>query len=247
MEKYYLKQHLQELKTRLVKTLFVFALAFCICYLYSQEIYVFLAEPLANILGGESRKIIYTGLTEAFFTYLKISTFAAFVIIIPFIAWQIYSFIAPGLYKDEKFVAKIILMFCPLLFWMGGAFVYYFVMPKAWAFFISFELKSSSLPLVLEARISEYLSLVMHLITAFGLAAELPVVLVILNLMQIVRAKFLIRHRRLAIVINFIIAGIITPPDIISQIALALPMTILYEISIQACKALDERKKNVRY
>jgi sec-independent protein translocase protein TatC len=247
MQKYRLQEHLLELKSRLLWVVSVFTIGFLICYAFAQEIYIFLVSPLADILSNQGRKVIFTGLTEAFLTYLKIAAFTSFIMTIPVVAWHIYRFIAPGLYKDEQYIAKIILICCPILFWLGSVFVFYLVMPKAFEFFLSFELQKSSLPLMLETRISEYLSLVIHLVIAFGLAAELPVVFVILHLIGFVSTEFLVQKRRLAIVINFIIAGIITPPDIFSQIALALPMTLLYEISIKICRALDKRSTHVRH
>jgi sec-independent protein translocase protein TatC len=185
--------------------------------------------------------VIYTGLTEAFFTYIQIAAFAALSLTMPVISFQIYKFIAPGLYPKERHIASAILCLAPILFWSGGLFVFYCVVPKAWQFFLSFEIKDATMPLILEARISEYLHLIIQLILAFGLAFQLPVIFLILTLLGIVSSAFLINKRRIAIVINFVIAGIITPPDILSQIALALPMLLLYELSILACKFLENR------
>jgi len=243
MQKYKLSEHFAELKMRFVIVSCFFLVAFCFFYYISEDIYLCLVQPLSKIVGNEGRKIIYTGLTEAFFTYIKIAAFASVIATIPVISWQIYSFIAPGLYKHERLIALGILILSPILFWIGGLFVFYFVIPKAWQFFLSFELKHSTLPLVLEARISEYLSLIIQLIIAFGIAFQLPVILAILTLLGFLSSAFLQRKRRLAIVFNFIIAGIITPPDVISQIALALPMVLLYEISIVSCRFLEQRPK----
>ena len=242
MKAYTYSEHFAELKSRLIKIVCFALAAFAISYYKSQDIYLFLSAPLTNILSPGDHRIIYTGLTEAFFTYLKIAAFASFIVTIPFIAYQLYKFIAPGLYKDERKIAVCILAMAPILFWTGGIFVFYLVIPKAWHFFLSFEVKDSALPLVLEARISEYLGLVTQLIVAFGLAFELPIIFASLTLMGIVSGTFLQRKRRLAIIINFIIAGLITPPDVLSQIALALPMLLLYEISIGLCKYLENRK-----
>lgn len=240
MQTFTYSQHFAELKSRLIKVACFAFVAFVISYYKSQDIYLFLVEPLTNILNPEDHRIIYTGLTEAFFTYLKIAGFTAFVVTIPFIAYQLYKFISPGLYPEEQKIAMGILAMAPILFWTGGVFVFYLVIPKAWHFFLSFEVRDSALPLVLEARISEYLGLVTQLIIAFGLAFELPVIFAILTLMGITSGVFLQRKRRIAIVINFIIAGLITPPDVLSQIALALPMLLLYEISIGICKFLEK-------
>lgn len=240
MELYSLHAHFVELKSRLLKTIALFLSFFALSYYFKDSIYLYLVTPLG-------RKVIYTGLAEAFFTYIKISTFSAFVLTLPMIAFQIYRFIAPGLYPAERKVASILLCFAPLLFLMGGSFVFYFIIPKAWQFFLSFELTDAVSPLVLEARISEYLDLVINLIIAFGLAFQLPIIFAILALMGIITSDQLSRKRRLSIVIIFIIAGIITPPDALSQIALAIPMLLLYEISIVACQFLENRGKNAGY
>lgn len=240
MKLYSLKSHFIELKSRLLRTIVFFMAAFGISYYFKDSIYLYLVSPLA-------RKVIYTGLAEAFFTYIKISAFIGFILTLPMISFQIYCFIAPGLYKEERKIALLLLCFSPLLFLLGASFVFYFVIPKAWHFFLSFELSDAVSPLMLEARISEYLDLVINLIIAFGLAFQIPIVFVILALMGIIKAASLSRKRRLSIVIIFIIAGIITPPDALSQIALAMPMLLLYEISIVACQFLENRGKNARY
>jgi sec-independent protein translocase protein TatC len=184
----------------------------------------------------------------AFFTYLKLSLWAAFLIIIPVISYQLYRFISPGLLKNEKTIILPTLVISPLLFYLGGVFVFYLVMPNAWQFFLSFENLDSSMPIILEARISEYLTVVMQLITAFGLAFELPVIMLILSVLELVSAQGLRNKRRLAIVIIFIIAAILTPPDVLSQISLAIPLILLYEISIVICNLIENRsKKNAGY
>lgn len=240
MKKQKFQEHLLELKSRIVKILIFFVFAFGVSYYFKEDLYRHLVLPLG-------RKVIYTGLAEAFFTHLKLAAFSAFCVSMPVAAFQIYKFIEPGLYKEEKKIAFVILFFSPILFFLGGAFVYFLVIPKAWHFFLSFELASDYSPLVLEPRISEYLDLITQLIMAFGIAFELPIVLMILVLIGLLKTEFLVRKRRLAIVANFIIAGIITPPDAISQIALAVPMVLLYEISIALCRTLENRKENARY
>jgi len=252
MEKYTLKEHFLELKKRFFIIIASFICAFIFCYYFSDYIYNFILEPLAEVTSNHRRKIIYTGMAEAFFTYLKLSLWTAFLIIIPVVSYQLYRFIAPGLLKTEKTQKKTIilptLVISPLLFYLGGIFVFYLVIPNAWQFFLSFEDQDSTIPIILEARISEYLSVVMQLITAFGLAFELPVIMLILSVLKLVSAQGLKNKRRLAIVIIFIIAAILTPPDVLSQISLAIPLILLYEISIVICNLVENRsKKNAGY
>ena len=248
MEKYTLKEHFLELKKRFFIIIAFFICAFIFCYYFSNYIYNFILSPLAEITSNHKRKVIYTGMTEAFFTYLKLSLWAAFLIIIPVISYQLYRFISPGLLKNEKAIILPTLIISPLLFYLGGVFVFYLVMPNAWQFFLSFENLDSSMPIILEARISEYLTVVMQLITAFGLAFELPVIMLILSVLELVSAQGLRNKRRLAIVLIFIIAAILTPPDVLSQISLAIPLILLYEISIVICNLIENRsKKNAGY
>ena len=247
MKSYTIKEHLLELKSRIFRVLLIFILLFIGCYYFSNYIYSLLLEPLVKLSQDHVRKIIYTGLAEAFFTYLKLAAFSSLVIIFPIIAAEIYLFISPGLYKGERKIAAFILFMSPILFWLGGLFVFYYVMPRAWHFFLGFENNNFPMPLVLEAKISEYLNLVIQLIIAFGLAFQLPIVLLILNLTRILTVEDLQKKRRMAVVVNFIIAGILTPPDVISQFALAIPMLLLYEISIIMCKFVENRGNNARY
>lgn len=242
--------HIIELRQRFIYCVFAFLIVFVGCYLYAAEIYGFLVKPLAEIMSqspGDARKMIYTGLTEAFFTYVKVSFWAAFFICFPFFLIQIWLFIAPGLYKDERKEILPFLIVTPILFLCGGAFVYYFIFPMAWSFFLSFETPQmavqSAVPIMLEAKVSEYLSLVMTLILAFGFSFELPVVLVLLMRIGVLDVSFLIKIRRYAIVFIFIIAAILTPPDIISQIALAIPLLFLYEVSIVIGKLQAKKQR----
>ena len=218
----------------------IFLAAFGACYYFAPQIYGFLLNPYVMAIGpDEGKRLIYTGLTEAFFTYMKLAFWAAFCLCAPVFLSQIWLFMVPGLYKKEKRAILPFLVMTPVLFIAGAAFVYYFIFPLAWPFFLSFEMPNGlaglgdqSVPLVLEARISEYLSLVMTLIFAFGISFELPILLILLAKLGIVSASTLIKGRKYAIVIMFIAAAVLTPPDIISQIALAVPLMILYEVSI---------------
>jgi sec-independent protein translocase protein TatC len=243
MKKYTFKEHFSELKKRFLTVAICFIAAFVCCYYFSDIIYSFILKPLTQVVGDHERKIIYTGMSEAFFAYLKLSFWAAFLIIIPIIAYQLYGFIAPGLLDEEKAIIVPALVMAPLLFYLGSFFVFYFVMPAAWQFFLSFETSDALMPIVLEARISEYLSVVMQLVTAFGIAFELPIIILILCVMNLVSSQGLKSKRRVAIVIIFIVAAILTPPDVLSQIALAIPLLLLYEISIVICKFIEKRKR----
>lgn len=227
--------HLLELRNRLMVVVIVFALAFVAAYIFKTQIYGFLVQPLADAYGGEERRMIFTGLTEAFFTYINLSLFAAFIITFPVIAAQLYKFLAPGLYKKEKRFIFPFAFMSPLLFLLGAAFVYLFIMPLALKFFISFESgQGTAMPIELEAKISEYLSFVTHMIIGFGLAFQLPIVLLLLAKTGLVKVEMLKRNRRIAIVIIIVAAAILTPPDVVSQLGLAVMLIALYELSILA-------------
>src|ERR1035437_426841 len=240
--------HLIELRRRLIYSLVAFVIASLICYHFAQDIYAFLVKPLANVLHGEDRKLIYTGLTEAFFTYMKLALFAGGVLSFPVVAAQVWMFVAPGLYKNERRAFLPYLVATPVLFLTGAAFVYYFVIPIAWKFFAGFETfasQNNGLPIQLEARVGEYLSLVMTLIFAFGFCFQMPVLLTLLARVGLVSAQSLAYKRRYAIVGIFTIAAILTPPDVLSQIMLALPLLVLYEISVFLVK-LSEKKRTIQ-
>lgn len=239
--------HFVELRNRLMLSVGVLLVLFIICYYFAEPIYSFLVTPLAHIYEGEAnRRLIFTGLTEAFFTYVQVAFFAAAFLSFPIIATQLYLFLAPGLYKREKRVLIPYLIASPLLFLMGAALVYYFIFPVAWSFFLSFEIPAGEgvLPVQLEAKVSEYLSLVMHLIFAFGIAFQLPILLTLLTRAELLSAATLVKKRRHAIVIVFIVAGVLTPPDVISQIGLAIPLLLLYEFSVLACRRIERNREN---
>jgi sec-independent protein translocase protein TatC len=187
--------------------------------------------------------MIYTSLTEAFFTYLKLAIFAAFFVTFPFLAAQFYLFLAPGLYKHEKNALLPFLIAAPVLFLSGAALVYFAVMPLAWEFFLSFETSNAALPIKLEAKIDQYLSLVMSLIIGFGVAFQFPVIIMLLAKVGVVNAAQLKKNRKYAIVLIAIISALLTPPDVISQLLMLTSLCALYELSIFGCKFYSKPSK----
>jgi len=239
--------HLVELRKRLINSFICLLFFFLFCYYFSEYIYGFLVDPYAQAVKdeGEGRRLIFTALQETFITYLKVSFFAAFFFTSPFILIQIWKFIAPGLYENEKSAIMPYLVLTPILFILGGALVYYLVMPLAIKFFLSFESSgiNTRLPIQLEAKVNEYLSLIMKLIFAFGLSFQLPVILSLLARIGMIDSRFLKKRRKYVIVIIFAAAAILTPPDPITQIGLAIPLLILYELSIFSVKIIENKKK----
>lgn len=245
-----LLEHLIELRKRLMISAIAFVLAFILCYYFAHEIYGFLERPLADILAthGSNRRMIYTAPTEAFFTFLQVAAFAAAFLCFPVWAGQLWAFIAPGLYKQEKRAFAPFMVATPVLFIAGAATVYFFVLPMALRFFLSFETFTpggGELPIQLEAKVGEYLSLVMKLIFAFGIAYQMPVLLTLLARVGILTSADLVSKRRYAIVGVFAVAAVLTPPDIASQLSLALPMLLLYEISIWSCRWVEKGRKEI--
>jgi len=238
--------HLTELRSRLIKSFLFLLFTFVICYIFSAEIYNFLVKPYSSVVieNNLDRRLIFTALHEAFLTYLKVAFFASIFITSPIFLTQLWKFIAPGLYKNEKKALLPYLILTPLLFIFGGMLVYYLVMPLAIKFFLTFETVAdpNSIAIQLEAKVNEYLSLIMRLIFAFGISFQLPVVLSLLARAGFIDSHYLETRRKYFVVIIFAAAAVLTPPDPITQIGLALPLLILYELSILAVKMIEKRK-----
>ena len=241
-------EHLTELRSRLVRSIAYLFLFFIVCYFFAENIYSFLVAPYADAVknDGLDRRMIFTALHEAFITYLKVAFFAAIFVSSPIVLTQIWKFIAPGLYKNEKRALLPYLIATPTLFLLGGMLVYYLIMPLAIKFFLTFETTAqfNNLPIQLEAKVNEYLSLIMRLIFAFGISFQLPVLLSLLARVGFIDSKYLKKRRKYVIVIIFAVAALLTPPDPITQIGLGIPLLILYELSILSVSVIEKRKND---
>ncbi len=238
-------EHLIELRSRLLKSVIAFIIMFVVCFYFATDIYNILTVPYLKAVGtAKPVEMIFTAPQEWFFTQMKLALFGALFLAFPVIASQIYMFVAPGLYKNERSAFLPFLVATPVLFLMGACLVYFFVMPMAMGFFLSMEQTGGEGKVAIQhlAKVSEYLGLIMTLIFAFGLVFQLPVVLTLLGRAGLLSSQTLKEKRKYAMVIAFIVAAILTPPDPISQIGLAIPTLLLYEVSILSVRMIERKR-----
>jgi len=241
-----LLDHLIELRGRLLRSILALGVAFCVCLYFADDIFGFLVRPLTAAFPAGEGKLVYTKLYEAFFVELKVALFAAFFVSFPVIANQLWAFVAPGLYAREKKAFLPFIIATPVLFTSGAALAYYIVMPTAFRWFLGFEGTRGGLKLEALPGTGDYLSLVMQFILAFGISFLLPVLMMLLNRAGIVSRAQLVAARRYVIVAITALAAIVTPPDVVSQLMLAIPLLILFEGTLVIMRFTETRDAKAR-
>ncbi len=239
-----LMEHIIELRQRLVWAVVALIICFAVSFYFSQYIFNFLVEPLKTAFPEGEATLIFTKLYEAFFVEIKVAMFSAFFLAFPIVAGQLYAFVAPGLYSNEKKAFLPFLLATPILFLTGAALAYYIVMPTAFEFFLNFQSNDGGLKQQALPSMGDYLSLVMQFILAFGVCFQLPILLLLLNRAGIVTRAQLKGFRRFMIVGSFLLAAILTPPDVISQLMLGIPLILLYEISLMIIYFTEKKQKS---
>ena len=242
-------EHLMELRSRLMWSIGAFFVAFIACFFFAKNLFNYLVIPYKTAvqwanLDVEKAQLIYTAPQEFFFTQVKVAMFGGLVVAFPIIAAQVYKFVAPGLYKNERQAFLPFLVASPVLFLMGGALVYFFFTPMVMWFFLSMQQAPGhdEIAISLMPKVSEYLSLIMTLVFSFGLVFQLPVITTLLARVGLLTSQWLAEKRKFAIVLAFVVAAVLTPPDPMSQIGLAIPTILLYEISIYAARLVERQR-----